>query len=51
MKQEHKRQTSISGTVISVFVHGFVVESGDSQFQADIGPDMVGLVGLQEGDK
>jgi hypothetical protein len=50
MKQEHKRQTSISGTVTSVFVHRFVVDSGDSEFQADIGRERVGLVGLQEGD-
>jgi hypothetical protein len=35
----------------AVFAHRFVVESGDSEFQADVGPEMVGLVGLQEGDK
>ena len=51
MKQEHKRQTSISGTATSVFVHGFVVESGDSEFQADTGRERVGLVGLQKGDR
>jgi hypothetical protein len=51
MKRGHKRQTSISGTVTNVFVHRFVVESGDSTFQSDIGPERVGLVGLQEGDR
>jgi len=51
MKREHKRQTSMSGTATNVFVHRFVVESGERRFQSDIGPEVAGLVVLPESDR
>jgi len=43
--------TSVSGTVIAVFAHRFVVASAGAKHLADIGPEAVGLVALKEGDK
>jgi hypothetical protein len=51
MKREHKLQTSISGTVTAVFAHRFVIENEDGKHLADMGRDVAGLVGLQEGDE
>jgi hypothetical protein len=42
---------SVSGTVTAVFAHRFVIESKDTKYLADIGPDAVKLVELKEGDK
>ena len=50
MKPEHKN-ISISGTVSAVFAHRFVIESMDGKFLADLGPEGVDLVRLQQGDK
>jgi len=49
MPEHH--HTSVSGTVIAVFAHRFVIESGHAKYLADIGPEAVTLVGLKEGDK
>jgi hypothetical protein len=49
MPEHH--HTSVSGTVIAVFAHRFVIESKDVKYLADIGPEAVELVGLKEGDK
>jgi hypothetical protein len=46
-----RHNTSVSGTVTAVFAHRFVIESKESKYLADIGPDAVKLVDLQEGDK
>jgi hypothetical protein len=50
MKPEHKH-ISISGTVTAVFAHRFVIEGKDGKHLADIGPDAVDFVDVQEGDK
>jgi hypothetical protein len=50
MKPEYKH-ISISGTVTAVFAHRFVIEGKDGKHLADIGPDAVDFVDVQEGDK
>jgi hypothetical protein len=50
LKKEYK-QISLSGTVSAVFAHRFVIEKGGNKYLADIGPEAIDLVALQEGDK
>jgi len=47
---EHHHIT-VSGTVTAVFAHRFVIESKDTKYLADIGPEAVDIVRLKEGDK